>query len=129
MIKEKHILFVDTLGRLLIGKLPEGEYTDIVTIKNPAIVHAIHKEQGGLQITIIPIVFREFLADKDTPMVFDYVRSSISIAKEPLLDVRIIGQYEQMFAPLNNVTNIPKMPDAPAQVNAPTPAIIKLFDN
>ena len=129
MTKENHVLFVDTLGRLLLGKIAEGEYTDIVTIKNPAIIHATHKQEGGLTITVIPIVFREFLADKDEAIVFNYARSSISIADAPILDARIIGQYENMFAPVKDMINVPQMAPPPQNVTPKTPPVIKLFDN
>lgn len=134
MTKENHVLFVDTLGRLLIGKLPvtEGkeEGSDIIKIKNPAIIHATHKQEGGLTITVIPIVFREFLADKDEAIVFNYARSSISIADAPILDVRIIGQYENMFAPVKDMINVPQIAPPPAnQSVAPkTPPVINIFD-
>ena len=134
MIKEKHILFVDTLGRLLMGKedWTTPNTSDIVRIKNPAIIHATHKQEGGMSITFIPIVFREFLADKDEGVIFQYARSTISIAEDTTtLDARITGQYDSMFTPLQNIVPIPAMPQTPAPATAPTQArpVIKLFDN
>ena len=129
MTKENHVLFVDTLGRLLLGKMAEGEaHESIVKIKNPAIIHATHKQEGGLTITVIPIVFREFLADKDEAIVFNYARSSISIADAPILDARIIGQYENMFAPVKDMINVPQMAPPPQNVAPKTPPVINLFD-
>jgi hypothetical protein len=132
-MNEKYILYTDTLGRLLIGK-EHSRKESIISIKNPAIIHAIHKEGGGLQITVIPIVFREFLADKDEPIIFDYTETSINIAQNPILDARIMAQYEQMYAPLKDVIQIPKVPQsnpanaATSNVAQNKPNIIKLFD-
>lgn len=134
-MKEDYILFVDTLGRLLIGKNVDttqpGETTvGITRIKNPAIIHATHKQDGGLQIAVIPLVFREFLADRDESIVFQFNNTSISVVETPVLDARIIGQYEQMFAQLKDVVNVPAMPTrTPTPTQTPPQNVIKLFDN
>ena len=62
----KLVVFLDTIGRTVLGERVDEKTTDIVlTIKNPAVVQVMPNQQTGqLALQILPLFFKEFLAEE-----------------------------------------------------------------
>lgn len=131
-MQSKYVLFLDLIGRLIIGK-NDGETDDIVKVKNPLIIHAETDGQGKLSIQFFPIILREFLASKNDPTVWAFYKKNITISDNAMLDLRLISQYEKIFEPIVNVmpiqqSNMPPQ-SQPTQMAPPNANVIKLFDD
>ena len=114
------VTFLDTLGRTIIGEdvTNPNKAEFVLSVKNPAIVHITPEPTTGqIRLQILPLFFKEFLADKDSATVWNYLRSNITVSDPITLDFKVAAQYGQIFTPV----------PAPVQSNeAPT---IKLFDD
>jgi len=118
--ENKIVTFFDTIGRLIIGEKTEQTDTQLV-IKNPAVVHIQPNPQSGqLSLQILPLFFREFLADKSESTTWRYNRELITECDEIVFDYKLQAQYQQLFAP--------QPQQAPAQPTQNNPEVIKLFD-
>jgi hypothetical protein len=116
--ENKLITFLDSVGRTVLGERVDEKTTEeILAVKNPAVVAISPQPQGGLQLQILPLFFKEFLADKNEATVWHYHKNSITVCEELLFDFKLNAQYQQLFAP---VTVQPQ--NAPADV-------VKLFDD
>ena len=119
--QNKIVVFFDPVGRTILGEKIETETTDkFLAIKNPAVVHIMPNQQTGqLQLQILPLFFKEFLAEKDAGPLWKYNRENITEAVDITFDFKLEAQYRQIFA----ATPAP----APQQPQA-TPDVVKLFD-
>ena len=119
--QNKIVVFFDAVGRTILGEKLEDKTTkDILVVKNPAVVHIMPNQQTGqLQLQILPLFFKEFLADKDTGTVWNYLRANITEAVDVVFDFKLEAQYRQIF------TNVPA--PAPQQPQG-SPEVIRLFD-
>lgn len=122
--ENKIVVFFDTVGRTILGERLEDKTTDkVLAIKNPAVVHIMPNQQTGqLQLQILPLFFKEFLADKDTGTVWNYNRANITEAVDVVFDFKLEGQYRQIFNPQPMPSPVPQQP----QGNSGD--VIKLFD-
>jgi hypothetical protein len=118
--QNKIVVFFDTVGRTILGERIETETNDeVLTVKNPAVVHIMPNQQTGqLQLQILPLFFKEFLADKDAGTVWSYNKKNITESQDITLDFKLEAQYRQIFS---NIV----IPSAQPQSN---PEVIKLFD-
>jgi hypothetical protein len=120
--QNKIVVFFDTVGRTILGEKLEDKTTkDVLTVKNPAVVHIMPNQQTGqLQLQILPLFFKEFLAEKDSGTLWKYNRENITEAVDVVLDFKLEAQYRQIFS---------ATPAAPApQQPQGSPEVIKLFD-
>jgi hypothetical protein len=119
--QNKIVVFFDTVGRTILGEKLEDKTTDkVLSIKNPAVVHIMPNQQTGqLQLQILPLFFKEFLADKDTGTVWNYNRENITEAVDVTFDFKLEAQYRQIFA--SGPAPAPQQPQGQSEV-------IKLFD-
>ena len=120
--ENKIVVFFDSVGRTILGEKLEDKTTkDVLTIKNPAVVHIMPNQQNGqLQLQILPLFFKEFLADKDTGTVWNYKRANITEAVDVTFDFKLEAQYRQIFAA--GPAPAPQQPQG-------SPEVIKLFDD
>jgi hypothetical protein len=119
-MKQEHklVTFLDSVGRTVLGeRIDEKTSDEILAIKNPAVVAISPQPQGGLQLQILPLFFKEFLADKNEATVWLYRKDSITQCEDMLFDFKLNAQYQQLFAPV-----------AAQPQNAPTD-VVKLFDD
>jgi hypothetical protein len=120
------VTFLDTVGRTIVGEL-DNQTDSVLSVKNPVVLHVVPQDQSGrMSVQLLPIFFREFLADKTGDVVFSFKKSTITETDINAFDFRLQAQYTQMF----NKSNI-FVP--PAGVQTPTPqggngGIINLFD-
>lgn len=120
--ENKIVVFFDSVGRTILGERLEDKTTnEVLTIKNPAVVHIMPNQQNGqLQLQILPLFFKEFLADKDTGTVWNYNRANITEAVDVTFDFKLEAQYRQIFAA--GPAPAPQQPQG-------SPEVIKLFDD
>lgn len=119
--ENKIVVFFDTVGRTILGERLDDKTTDkVLAIKNPAVVHIMPNQQTGqLQLQILPLFFKEFLADKDSGTVWNYNRANITEAVDVTFDFKLEAQYRQIFA---------NMPAPAPQQPQGSPEVIRLFD-
>jgi hypothetical protein len=100
------VVFFDSVGRTILGERVDANTTDaVLSVKNPAVVHIMPNQQTGqLQLQILPLFFREFLADKTEPTVWNYNRSLITEAQDVAFDFKLQAQYQQIFNPSPIIT-------------------------
>ena len=120
--ENKIVVFFDSVGRTILGEKLEDKTTkEVLTIKNPAVVHIMPNQQTGqLQLQILPLFFKEFLAEKDNGTVWNYNRANITEAVDVTFDFKLEAQYRQIFA----AGPVP----APQQPQG-SPEVIRLFDD
>lgn len=119
--ENKIVVFFDTVGRTILGERIDAETNNkVLAVKNPAVVHIMPNQQTGqLQLQILPLFFKEFLADKDSGTVWNYNRENITEAVDVTFDFKLEAQYRQIFA--NTPAPAPQQPQG-------SPEVIKLFD-
>ncbi len=118
--QNKIVVFFDTVGRTILGERIDTETNDkILAIKNPAVVHIIPNQQTGqLQLQILPLFFKEFLAEKDSGTLWKYNRYNITEAVDVVFDFKLEAQYRQIFVPALVASAQPQG----------SPEVVKLFD-
>jgi len=116
----KLTVFLDTIGRTVIGKVT-NETDEILSVQNPALVVASSNQQNGqLQLQILPLFFREFQADRNQSTVWHYKKSNLTLSDDIAFVIQFQAQYEQLFGAI---------PTAPSS-NSPSEdaPVVKLFD-
>jgi hypothetical protein len=112
MEPKKLKLIIDSVGRYIIGELV-ADSAETITLKSPVILHVQPNQQTGqLQVQTIPLIFSEFVADKNSNN-WTYTKASI-VQSDVALDPRIIQQYDSIANP---------QPTAPVETET-----VKLFD-
>ena len=122
---KKLVAFFDSVSRTIIGE--EVSNTDkTLTVKDPAVLHLQPNPQTGqLSLQILPLFFKEFLADKSDDVVVEFAKCNITQVKEPVLDFKIIAQYEQIMS----LASQPQ-PSQPVPGQQPSNEdVVKLFDD
>ena len=121
--QNKITVFFDSVGRTILGERIESETTtNVLAIKNPAVIHIMPNQQTGqLQLQILPLFFKEFLADKNDATFWKYNRNQITECKDIAFDFKLQVQYQQLFAPAPATAPAPQQPQG-------SPEVIKLFD-
>jgi hypothetical protein len=108
--------FLDAVGRTVLGEVIEAESNEkVLAVKNPAVVAVSQQQTGGLQLQILPLFFKEFLADKNEATIWYFNKNTITQSKVVLFDFKLTAQYQQLFGP------------AP-QPSTPNVDVVKLFD-
>jgi hypothetical protein len=124
-MKTLKTVFLDTLGRTIIGELVQTTVTKL-SVKNPVIVHVVPApdKPGQMSVQLLPLFFREFLDNKAGDIVWDFSRATLTESSSDLvLDSKLEAQYEQMFS--NIVQASPT--EAPIEASADE-QVIKMFD-
>jgi hypothetical protein len=78
-----------------------------------------NQQTGQLQLQILPLFFKEFLADKEAGTTWKYNRENITEAVDVTFDFKLEAQYRQIFAA--GSAPAPQQPQG-------TPEVVKLFD-
>lgn len=132
------VVFLDTIGRTIIGERTTENETDI-TVSNPAVVNIVPQQavdpNTGQQtqrmaLQLFPLFFREFLAEKDKAVAFTYKKGNITMSDGDItLDFKVGIQYEQLFAVVGEINAAPTAPTAPAPTAPADDNTIQLFDD
>jgi hypothetical protein len=101
--KQKLVVFLDVIGRTILGEdVSSSENSETLDIKNPVILHVQADQNGRMNVQLLPIFFREFLASKEDSTVFKFKNANITESNICTLDFRLSAQYNQLFGN-NNV--------------------------
>jgi len=120
-------VFVDTVSRTIMGEVVKESKT-VLELKNPAILHVQPNAQTGqIQVQLIPFFFKEFASGSDDKDVtWEFLRNSVTVAKNLKLDERLIVQYTNMYS----VVQSPVAPELVTAGDAGQAApVVKLFDD
>lgn len=118
--KNTIIIFLDQVGRTVLGEpVPNESTKEVLAIKNPAVVAVSQQQTGQLSLQILPLFFKEFLADKNESTTWLYQKDKITVCKDVLLDFKLNAQYQQLFS---------SVPVPTTSSNQPQPDVVKLFD-
>lgn len=135
MEQDNVIVFLDTLGRTLIGKKDEEKSTKThMAVVNPAILNIMpqqnpnNPQQTSMSVQIIPMVFKELQADKSEDTTWMYRKDTITENTGVTLDFQIQASYANVFNPQPQVA-APQAVAAPAPAPAAAGEPIKLFDD
>jgi len=119
--KQKHIIFLDNVQRTILAELVSEDDVKL-NVKNPVIIMINQDNTGKISVQLLPLLFREFLADKTGDVIFNYNKSNISTSDVETIDFRLQAQYSQMFSKTNSFV-------APQQSPQQTEGgVINLFD-
>lgn len=113
--KNNPITFLDNIGRTVIG-VPVNETDTTISIQNPALVAVqANTQTNQLQLQILPLFFKEFLADQSSSTTWLYKKNNITLSETMEFNPQFITQYQQLFGL--------KQAAPPAE-----PKVVKLFD-
>lgn len=107
----KLIVFLDNIQRTIIATLV-SETADSITVIKPAILNVVPTQEKKLQVQLYPLMFREFLKDRDVFPSWTYSRNAAVTSNNLELEANLVAQYNEMFK---------------IEKNEPAPTI-KLFD-
>jgi hypothetical protein len=133
------ITYMDTVGRIILAEnIPEiterdifvkGTNKDFLVVKNPVVVNIVFQRgqdgqsTGQMALQLLPLFFKEFLADKSADVVYTIPRGMICTTDPLVFDVRVIEQYKSIFSGFMGMIK----PNSP--VDGKDSKVIKLFDD
>jgi hypothetical protein len=120
---KKITAFLDNVGRTIVGQV-ESETDTILNITNPVVLSTVPTPDNRMSIQLFPLIFREFLGDKEADVTFSFNKSSITNTDISALDYRLQAQYSQIFNKSNIL--IPNQDQQAAQEGSPN--VVKLFE-
>jgi hypothetical protein len=90
------ILFIDPVGFTIVAEKVKVDENEVV-VKNPAVLQAAPNQQNQLQVQLLPVLFREFLAQdtRKEGVTFTYPKNRI-VLSDAVLEERLVGQYESI---------------------------------
>jgi hypothetical protein len=128
--KNQLVVILDPIGRTILGEkvcCDESCSDNVLKLKNPVVLHIVPADnQGKMSVQLLPLFFREFLADKAGDVVFTYPKDKVVTSDIDALDFRLQGQYAQMFNPQNQFVGSQEAPASPNTGESPT--VVSLFD-
>jgi hypothetical protein len=90
------IVFLDSIQRTVVATLERTTETEL-HVTRPAILNVAPTNEKKLQVQLYPLIFREFLNDRDSFPVWKYPLSSIVVAENIVLEANLVAQYNEMF--------------------------------
>ncbi len=121
---ENITIFIDNVGRMIIGSLNE-QATNKTTlgIENPCVVNIQADQQSGqMSVQLLPFVFSEFVKNKEENITWKFSKSNIVTSDNMVLDERVEAQYKQIVS--STQTAVQSLESNPTA----EPEVVKLFD-
>ena len=97
----KIIAFLDNIQRTIVATLV-NETDNKLTVTKPAILNVSPTQEKKLQVQLYPLMFREFLKDRDLFPVWTYDKSAVTTSADLELEPNLIAQYTEMFKVVKN---------------------------
>jgi hypothetical protein len=110
-MNSKIIVFLDNIQRTIVATLV-SENKDTITITKPAILNVSPTNEKKLQVQLYPLMFREFLKDRDVFPTWTYAKQSVVLGNDVELEANLITQYVEMFKVSNTAAPTIKLFDA-----------------
>jgi hypothetical protein len=117
--------FLDNVGRTIVGQVA-SEDDNTLNIVNPVVLSTVPTPDNRMSIQLFPLVFREFLGDKEADVTFRFKKSSITDTDICALDYRLQAQYNQIFNKSNIFVPNQEQPQNTTDGNSPN--VVKLFE-
>lgn len=126
--KNKTVVFLDTLGRTIIGEVCESKTNnEYLVVVNPCVLNIVPTQTGTMSVQIIPLLFREILADRSEDVIWFYNKNSIVENLGVSLEFRIVAQYKNIVNAGKDVEEI--VPEKEVKTSENKKDVIKLFDD
>ena len=127
--KNKLVIFLDAIGRTILGEVnSESSTENILSVKNPVVLHVVPDNAGRMSVQLLPVFFKEFLAAREDDAIFEFKRSNITESTIDTLDFRLQSQYQQLFGKGNIF--VPPTGNIVTPDTAGTPSkVVNLFDS
>ena len=109
--KTNYTVFVDQIGRTVVGKL-KSETESHFVVDNPVIIHVQPTQNGQLNVQAFPYLFMEFIDPENRDKNEWTFNKNNTVASNVVLDRKLINQYEAI-----NKVQKPEEPE-----------VIRLFD-
>ena len=126
-------VFVDSVGRTILGEEVNSNDTSVV-VKNPAIIHVVPNQQTGqISVQLLPFFFKEFSKSDtsgESTATWSFNKNNITLSDGIELDDKLVAQYSNMYSPIvtPEPTVITPGSDA-ATSNSGDTKVVKLFDD
>jgi len=121
----KLTVFLDNIGRTIIATVVT-ETDDTLVVQNPATTQLV-EVPGQMKIQILPLFFREFLANPNKPTQWVYQKKTITPLLDTDFDFKLHAQYEAIFRDIAPAPQPVAIAPAPQPVAA-EPQVIKFFE-
>ena len=95
------IVFLDNIQRTIVATLV-SETADKLVVSKPAILNVAPTQEKKLQVQLYPLMFREFLKDRDVFPSWTYDKSAVTTSADLELEPNLIAQYNEMFKVVKN---------------------------
>lgn len=92
----KIVIFLDNIQRTIVATLV-NETDSTITVTKPAILNVVPTQEKKLQVQLYPLLFREFLKDRDVFPNWTYSKGVIVVADGLELENNLVVQYNEMF--------------------------------
>lgn len=120
---KKIIVFLDNIGRIVIGSVKTETDTHI-SLEDPALVHInVNSQSSQLQLQLLPLFFKEFVKDRSIPTVWHFNKQNITLTENIDFADQFLTQYLQMSAPPSV-----SVPPPTIKQKEKTENIVRLFD-
>lgn len=100
-MEPKIIVFLDSIQRTIIATV-SNETSDTLSVTKPAVLNVVPTQDKKLQVQLYPLMFREFLKDRDSLPTWVYSKSAITIAQNIEIEPNLLAQYVDMFKVVKN---------------------------
>lgn len=118
------VVFVDSIGRTVIGQDSGNSTKTQLRVNNPAIVNVNVDESGQIAVQLFPFMFREFIVPDpgvDVPVnEWSFNKTTIAECTNIQLDSRLTTQYTKIFL---------EAPEVAAEQQSAEPEVVQLFDD
>ena len=100
-MSNKVISFVDSVGRVIVGREAQEKNTDSkLAIANPSVVNInVNQESGNISVQLLPYIFREFISAETRfeSHVWFFNKDQITTAESFDIDPSVENQYIKIF--------------------------------
>ena len=119
-------VIVDNVGRTIVGELKSLDSNKNLILQNAAVLYVASDEEnkGRITVQMVPLFFREFLANKESSVLAHYNNGNYVLLDIEDYDGRMLQQYQQTFSK-------PVAATSPQQTEskADEPKIVNLFED
>ena len=114
-------VIVDNVGRTIVGELKSLDSNKNLILQNAAVLYVASDEEnkGRITVQMVPLFFREFLANKESSVLAHYNNGNYVLLDIEDYDARMLQQYQQTFSK-------PVAATSPQQTE---PKIVNLFED
>lgn len=120
------IIFLDPVGRTIMGTVATSDNADVLNVNNPVVIMVGGDNSGKMSVQLFPLFFREFLADKNSDVTFSYKKNLVTMSNIEAIDFRLQAQYSQMFSKANSFVSPDAQPESQPQNSEAK--VVNLFD-